>query len=117
MAAAWFNRLADPGHARAVSAGTAPADRIHPEVLQVMQEVEINLSAARPRLLTQELAEQAGMLVTMGCGDSCPVVPGLVPVDWPVPDPKGKPLEEVRAIRDQIRDRVTALIAERGWQR
>lgn len=116
MAAAWFNRLADPAQARAVSAGTEPVERVHPEVVAAMQEAGIDLSAARPRLLTADLAAQAELLVTMGCGDACPVVPGLVPVDWPLPDPRGRPLAEVRAIRDEVKTRVTRLLAERGWQ-
>ncbi|HEV8612368.1 MAG TPA: arsenate reductase ArsC, partial [Gemmatimonadales bacterium] len=92
MAAAFFNALADPAKARAESAGTEPGDRVHPEVLAAMQEVGIDLSAARPRLLTPQLAATADVMITMGCGDACPVVPGLVPLDWPLTDPKGRPL-------------------------
>ena len=113
MAAAFFNALADPSKAQAESAGTEPGDRVHPEVLAVMQEVGIELSGVKPRKLTQELAESADMLVTMGCEEACPVVPGVVPVDWPLPDPKGQPIEKVREIRDEIRRRVTDLL-ERG---
>jgi arsenate reductase len=114
MAAALFNQLADPARAAAVSAGTDPGARVHPEVLTVMQEVGIDLSAAQPQKLTEELAQQAQLLVTMGCGDQCTVVPGLRRGDWPLTDPKGKPIEEVRAIRDEIKGRVQALIASEG---
>jgi len=117
MAAALFGALADPAQARAVSAGTRPADRIHPEVVEVMREVGIELGAARPQLLTDELAGTADLLVTMGCGEECPVVPGLARDDWPLDDPKGRPAGEVRRIRDQIRDRVAELVSARGWQR
>jgi arsenate reductase len=116
MAAAFFNALADPSQAHAESAGTEPGDRIHPEVLAAMQEVGIDLSAARPRLLTPKLAATADMLVTMGCGDACPVVPGLIPVDWPLPDPKGRPLDEARPIRDEIRERVIEVLERNGWR-
>ena len=109
MAAAWFNNLADPGQAHAVSAGTTPAERVHPEVLQVMNEVGIDLAGAKPQKLTVELARDADLLVTMGCGDKCPYVPGLKVEDWPLEDPKGQPLERVRQIRDEIRARVEAL--------
>jgi arsenate reductase len=110
MAAAWFNHLADPGVARAISAGTSPGERVHPEVLDVMKEVGIDLSAARPQKLTEELARGADLLVTMGCGDECPYVPGLKVEDWPLEDPKGKSLERVREIRDEIRTRVAELL-------
>jgi len=118
MAAAWFNTLVDPNRARAVSAGTEPADRIHPEVLTVMREVGIELGAAQPRLLTSVLMTEASDLVTMGCGESCPTAPpGLRRLDWPLADPKGQPADRVRAIRDEIRARVESLLRERGWQR
>ena len=107
MAAAWFNQLAGRG---AISAGTSPAARVHPEVVAVMNEVGIDLSAATPQLLTADLARQADLLVTMGCGDKCPYVPGLRIVDWPLEDPKGKPIERVREIRDEIRRRVEELV-------
>ena len=110
MAAAWFNRLADPAQARALSAGTQPGARVHPEVLEVMRESGIDLADARPRLLTDELARGATMLITMGCGDACPVVAGLRRDDWPLPDPKGQPLARVREIRDEIRGRVEDLL-------
>jgi arsenate reductase len=112
MAAAWFNALSNPEEGRAVSAGTEPGQRVHPEVLEVMKEVDIDLSTITPRLLTQELAAGAALLVTMGCGESCPVVPGLRRADWPLEDPKGKRLDQVRRIRDDIRGRVEKLVAE-----
>ena len=115
MAAAFFNALADPARARAVSAGTAPADRVHPEVVAAMDEVGIDLRTARPRRLTDGLARTSGLLVTMGCGEACPVVPGLRRDDWPVADPKGRPIAEVRAIRDELRRRVEDLLAAEGW--
>lgn len=114
MAAALFNRLADPARARAISAGTDPGPRIHPEVASAMAEIGLDLSGARPTRLTDDLARGASMLVTMGCGEACPHVPGLIRRDWPLPDPKGRPLEEVRAIRDEIAARVEALVAELG---
>src|SRR5512144_2241221 len=117
MAAALFDAIADPTKARAVSAGTAPGSSVHPEVVSVMREVGIDLSGARPTRLTAELAASAQLLVTMGCGETCPVVPGLRREDWNLPDPKGQPIEQVRAIRDQIRARVVDLIAAEGWQR
>ena len=117
MAAGFFAQLADPGRARALSAGTQPAQHVHPEVVAVMREVGIDLSAARPTRLTAELAARARLLVTMGCAESCPVVPGLRRQDWNLPDPKGEPIERVRTIRDEIHDRVSRLIASEGWQR
>lgn len=109
MAAAWFNHLA-PNTPVAVSAGTSPADRLHPEVVEVMKEVGIDLSSARPQKLTTELVQDAQLLVTMGCGDKCPYVPGLRVEDWPLEDPKGKSLERVREIRDEIRRKVEVLL-------
>jgi len=117
MAAAFFNELADPGRARAMSAGTQPADAVHPAVVDVMKEAGIDISGQRPRRITPELAKEARLLVTMGCGDQCPVVPGLERTDWPLPDPKGRPLAEVEAIRDDIRSRVLRLVTSRGWGR
>src|SRR5687767_11695247 len=114
MAAAWFNHLADPEVARAMSAGTSPAERLHPEVVTVMDEVGIDLSSARPRKLTEDIARAADLLITMGCGDQCPYVPGLRTEDWPLEDPKGMPLERVREIRDKIRARVEALLSSLG---
>ena len=110
MAAAFFNQLADRTKAEAISAGTEPGLRVHPEVLAVMQEVGIDLSNAKPQKLTQELAEDAALLITMGCGDKCPYVPGLRRDDWPLKDPKGLPIEEVRVIRDDIRERIEVLL-------
>ena len=116
MAAAWFNRLADPAKARAISAGTDPGPRVHPEVIDVMNEVGIDLSASPTSKLTTELAQEAQMLITMGCGDQCPVVPGLRRDDWPLEDPKGKPVARVREIRDDIRGRVGSLLDREGWR-
>ena len=115
MASAWFNRLADSTKARAMSAGTNPAGGVHPEVVEVMSEVGIDLSGAPTSRLTPELARQAHLLVTMGCGDQCPVVPGLTRDDWPLADPKGQPLTRVREIRDEIRRRVERLLEQEGW--
>jgi arsenate reductase (thioredoxin) len=117
MAAAWFNALADTAKARAVSAGTEPGARVHPEVLEAMREVGIELGDRTPQKLTDDLARGAQMLVTMGCGEQCPVVPGLRRDDWPLEDPKGKPVERVREIRDEVRARVAALLAREGWAR
>lgn len=114
MAAAFFNQLADQEKAEAVSAGTEPGLRVHPEVLTAMREVGIDLSSARPQKLTEELAKDAQLLVTMGCGDKCPFVPGLRRDDWPLRDPKGQPMEEVRAIRDEIRARVESMLRRDG---
>ena len=115
MAAAWFNRLADPAKARAISAGTDPGSRVHPEVINAMNEVGVDLSKAGTTRLTTEVAQQAQILITMGCGDQCPVVPGVRRDDWPLEDPKGKPIAQVRAIRDDIRQRVEALLVDEGW--
>ena len=117
MAAGWFNALADPASARAVSAGTQPAERVQAEVLAAMDEVGIDLSSARPQLLTEQLAKSATLLVTMGCGESCPVVPGVERQDWPLADPKGQSLQRVREIREEIRRRVIELINAKGWER
>jgi arsenate reductase len=114
MAAAFFRQLAAPDRARAVSAGTAPADRVHPEVVTVMREVGVDLAQAQPTLLTDELLSGAQLIVTMGCGESCPVVPGLRRLEWNLPDPKGQSIERVRAIRDEIRARVARLVADEG---
>lgn len=115
MSAAFFNELADPAKARAISAGTHPADRVHPEVLEVMREIGIDLAGAKPQRLTAELAQGAGLLITMGCGDECPYVPGLKRDDWPLQDPKGQSGDRVRGIRDEIRNRVRQLIDAEGW--
>jgi arsenate reductase len=115
MAAAFFTELADQGRATAVSAGTRPGDHVHPEVIDAMREVGIDLSGAHPTRLTDDVVKDASLLVTMGCGEECPYVRGLARDDWPLRDPKGRPLAEVREIRDEIRDRVAALIRSRGW--
>ncbi len=115
MAAAFFNAMADPSRATAVSAGTCPADRVHPEVVDVMRELGLDLSHARPQLLTRDLATGAELLITMGCGDECPVVPGLGRDDWPLPDPGGQSRDRVREIRDSIRERVRQLIVDQRW--
>ena len=115
MAAALFNRHADQSKARALSAGTEPGERVHPEVVEVMRDEGIDLAAVQPQRLTDELAAQAQWLVTMGCGDQCPVVPGARRDDWPLEDPKGKPRERVREIRDDIEARVRSFIQTNGW--
>jgi protein-tyrosine-phosphatase len=114
MAAAFFNQLADREKAVGISAGTEPGLRVHPEVLSVMQEVGIDLSSAKPQKLTQELANDAALLITMGCGDKCPYVPGLRRDDWPLRDPNGLPADEVRGIRDEVMSRVQHLIETEG---
>jgi arsenate reductase len=115
MAAALFNKLADPTRARALSAGTEPGTRVHPEVVSAMREVGIDLAGAEPRKLTEELAAQTNVLVTMGCGETCPVVPGVERDDWPLQDPKGQSIERVREIRAEIERRVRELVTARGW--
>jgi arsenate reductase len=114
MAAALFNALVDPARGRALSAGTEPAERVHPEVVVVMREMGIELSDAVPQRLTDALAASANVLVTMGCGDQCPVVPGAKNFDWALEDPKGKDLGQVRSIRDVIKDHVVRLIQAEG---
>jgi arsenate reductase (thioredoxin) len=111
MSQALFERAAAGKHT-ALSAGTTPAEHVHPEVIQVMRELDIDLSDRRPQLLTRELAEQADVVVTMGCGDQCPYIPGKRYIDWDLPDPKGRPIAEVRATRDEIASRVSHLLAE-----
>ncbi len=117
MAAAFLSAMADLTRVQSVSAGTRPTDRVHPEVVETMREVGIDISRNKPQPLTEELAREATLLVTMGCGDECPLVPGLQRDDWPMPDPKGRPSDEVREIRDEIRDRVAAMVDARGWRR
>ena len=117
MAAALFNAAADPRRAHAISAGTAPGPRAHPEVVTVMAELGIDVAHVTPQRLTDDLASEAQWLVTMGCGDECPFVPGARLEDWPLDDPKGRPLDEVRGIRDEITRRVHAFIVREGWQR
>lgn len=116
MAAALFNQMADPSRARAISAGTNPGPHVHPEVLDAMREIGVDLSARRPQKLTDALAHEAQWLITMGCGDECPVVPGAHRDDWPLPDPKGQPIARVREIREEIAQRVAVLIADHGWR-
>jgi arsenate reductase (thioredoxin) len=111
MSQALFERAADGRH-RALSAGTTPGDRVHPEVVEVMRELGIDLADRKPRALTRELAEEADVVVTMGCGDECPYIPGKRYLDWDLEDPTGRPVEEVRATRDEIERRVNALVAE-----
>ncbi|MGN6255701.1 MAG: low molecular weight phosphatase family protein [Solirubrobacterales bacterium] len=111
MSQALFERAAGARH-EARSAGTTPGDRVHPEVVEVMNELGIDLADRRPKLLNTEDAEWADVVVTMGCGDECPYVPGVRYVDWDLPDPKGQPVKAVRAIRDEIARRVEVLVAE-----
>ena len=117
IAAALFNKYADASRARAVSAGTQPADQVHPEVIDLMRGRGVDLAAARPQKLTPELAAQAQWLITMGCGDECPVVPGTRRDDWPVADPKGAKAATVRKIADDIDQRVRSFVIARGFAR
>jgi arsenate reductase len=110
MAAAFFNQFADPAKAQAVSAGTQPADKVHDCVSHAMKLAGIDLANVKPQLLTDELVAGADLLVTMGCGEACPCVPGLKRDDWPLPDPKGKSDSEVCEIRDEIKTRVLTLL-------
>ena len=116
MAAAWFNRLAHSAKAQAISAGTQPSGRVHPVVIDAMKEKGFDLSGAEPQQLTKELAGEAAFLITMGCGESCPYIPEVPILDWPLPDPKGQGIESVRVIRDEVEARVRAFVAEQGWQ-
>jgi arsenate reductase (thioredoxin) len=111
MSQALFERAADGRHS-ALSAGTTPGERVHPEVVEVMRELGIDLSDRVPRALTVELAQQADVVVTMGCGDACPYIPGKRYIDWSLPDPRGRSVDEVRATRDEIQRRVSALVTE-----
>ena len=113
MSRALFERSADGRH-QAESAGTTPAERVHPEVVSAMEELGIDVSGERPRRLTREMAERADVVVTMGCGDECPYIPGKRYLDWDLPDPKGLPVEEVREVRDEIKRRVGELLEELG---
>jgi arsenate reductase (thioredoxin) len=115
MAAAFFNKAANPARARAVSAGTRPGTAVHPEVVTVMREVGIDLSGATPQYLATDVTKDAHIVITMGCGDECPLIPGVEREDWPLEDPKGQPVETVRRIRDEIQRRVTELVRERKW--
>ena len=111
MSQALFERAAGGRHT-AASAGTQPGERVHPQVVKAMRELGIDLAARVPRALTRELAEQADVVVTMGCGDECPYIPGRRYVEWDLEDPKGRSIEEVRRTRDEIRDRVARLVNE-----
>jgi arsenate reductase (thioredoxin) len=111
MSQALFERAAEGRHS-ALSAGTQPGERVHPEVIEVMQEVGIDISDRVPQALTVELAQQADVVVTMGCGDACPYIPGKRYIDWDLPDPKGQPIEDVRATREEIQRRTSALVTE-----
>jgi arsenate reductase (thioredoxin) len=111
MSAALFERAAAGRH-QAESAGTTPGERVHPEVVEAMNELGIDLSEKKPQLLTTELAERADVVVTMGCGDACPYIPGKRYLDWDLPDPKGRPLADVRRLRDDIERRVVQLAHE-----
>ena len=115
MAAAFFNTLANQARARAISAGTRPGTAVHPEVVTAMRELDIDLSSATPQYLSTDLVKDAHILITMGCGDECPLVPGVERDDWPLDDPKGQPVETVRRIRDEIKTRVAELVKERKW--
>jgi arsenate reductase len=124
MAAAIFNGLADRAKAFAISAGTEPGERVHPVVVEAMNELGMDLASAIPQRLTPELRQGATHLVTMGCGDicvlmecgeSCPYVSGTTMIEWALPDPKGQPIEKVREVRDEIRRRVSELIAVNHW--
>ena len=111
MSAALFERAAEGRH-EASSAGTTPGEHVHPEVVEVMREIGIDLADRVPRKLTTELAEQADVVITMGCGDECPYIPGKRYIDWDLEDPKGRPVDEVRATRDEIARRVSELLEE-----
>ncbi len=111
MSEALFSRVATPPHT-ALSAGTTPAARVHPEVVEVMRELGIDLSARKPTRLTEALAQRADLIVTMGCGDECPYVPGKRYIDWDLPDPSGEPIARVREIRDEIAQRVQSLAGQ-----
>lgn len=115
MAAAFFNEMTDSRLFHAQAAGTEPASKVHPEVVLVMKELGIDLSSSQPTLLNQELAAEANLLVTMGCGEKCPFVPGLKKVDWFLNDPKGQGLDQVRMIRDEIKELVLKLITDESW--
>jgi arsenate reductase len=117
MAAALFNKLADPAKAHAISAGTQPGRHVHPEVVAVMREVGLDLTEVVPRKLTDDLARGVSILVTMGCGEACPVVPGVERDDWPLDDPKDQPIERVRSILGEVERRVHQLVREHRWGR
>lgn len=112
MAAAFFNSLIGHKTIQATSAGTMPNKYVHPEVIDVMKEVGLDLSATQPQLLTEELVQSANLLVTMGCNEACPYAPGLTRLNWSIEDPKGMPLEKARQIRDEIKSKVENLIKQ-----
>ncbi|HGY90580.1 MAG TPA: arsenate reductase ArsC [Planctomycetes bacterium] len=115
MAAAFFNALVDPAKARGLSAGTHPADQIHGNVREVMEEVGIDLADARPRSLEDAVGEGVDVLVTMGCGVACPTLPGVETLAWSFEDPSGASADAVRRIRDGVRDHIVRLLEERDW--
>jgi arsenate reductase len=117
MARAFFDAIADPVKVQATSAGTRPGAAVHPEVVDALREAGIEIAGVKPQRLTVELAEGADLIVTMGCGDDCPVVPGSRRIDWPLQDPKGQDPYVVRQIRDEIRRRVEVLVQSEGWTR
>lgn len=117
IAAALFNQRVDLARGRAISAGTQPGERVHPEVEAALREVGIDVGGVAPQKLTDALARQAQVLVTMGCGDECPYVPGARTEDWPIQDPKGQPIEVVRTVRDEILRRVEDLISRENLSR
>jgi arsenate reductase len=112
MSRALFENSVNDDRHRTRSAGTKPADCLHPEVIEVMEELGVDLRGERPKELTRDLAEWADVVVTMGCGDACPYIPGKRYIDWKLDDPAGRSLAEVRRVRDEIRDRIDGLIAE-----
>lgn len=116
IAAALFNQAADPNKATAISAGTRPAERVHPEVVVAMHTRGVDLSSQTPRQLTPELAATANWLVTLGCGDECPVLPGTIRDDWPIQDPKGQPAQMVGTVIADVDARVQRLVDEQGWR-
>jgi arsenate reductase len=115
MAAGFFNQIADPRLAHARSAGTEPAERVHPQVVAAMREAGVDLSTAKPRRFEIEPGEHVDWLITMGCGEACPFVPGARVEDWPLEDPADQPLERVRGIRDEIRERVKRFATAHGF--
>ncbi|CAM6097976.1 unnamed protein product [Calypogeia fissa] len=117
MANTMFNLLADPSQARGISAGTQPGERVHPECVVAMKELGIDMTNEKPKLLTKELASTANFLITMGCGEACPYVPGLQREDWPLEDPKGKSPEQVKIIRDDVQKRVMDFLSRQGWEK
>ena len=114
MSAAFFNSIADPTKAVGISAGTEPGGHVHPEVIEVMKEVGIDLSEVKPQLLTPKMAANVNYMVTMGCGAVCPIIPQIRREDWPLEDPKGKPIERVREIREDIKRRIEDLAEKFG---